>query len=142
MRVYENELHGRGVRQNVTEWSNRDTSEGFATALAECGSATATIFHYSRADLKLLHLTRGLARLSIDRATYKHFFGTDPLDDFPTQFDALERARLVRCDAGAIELTPEGMFYADAVAGLLAHVRVVELRDGEDDRAVRRQHMG
>jgi hypothetical protein len=45
----------------------------------------------------------------------------------------LEAAHLVRRHGAALELTPEGMFYADAVAGLFARERVAELRMEADD---------
>jgi hypothetical protein len=53
----------------------------------------------------------------------------------------LGAARLIRTTEAAVELTPEGMFYADAVAGLLAHDRVQQLRAASDDGA-EHQHMG
>jgi len=99
------------------------TSDAFAAAMGAEGAATAAAFDYSLADQRWLHLTRNLARGSIDCAKYECFFGTDPFTDFPSHFPLLEDARLVRCAGQTIDLTPEGMFYADSVAGLLAHLR-------------------
>jgi coproporphyrinogen III oxidase-like Fe-S oxidoreductase len=121
---------------------NLGTSDAYARDMRDRNSAIGSIFEYTTKDLKLLHLTRNLSRLSIDCSAYELFFGTDLEADFPSCFSALEDARLVRRQGARIELTPEGMFYADAVAGLLAHRRVAELRRGADDRVGLRQHMG
>jgi oxygen-independent coproporphyrinogen-3 oxidase len=128
------------TRQWGSKWMNIDTSDAYAQAMAEKQIAVAAEFAYPPADLRLLHLTRNLARFSIDRVGYERFFGTDPCSDFPSHFRVLEEARLVRCDSTAIELTPAGMFYADSVAGLLAHQRVDELRDRIDDGVMAHHH--
>lgn len=126
--------------RRAIKWLNARTSDAYARAIDTRGTALDAVFQYTVDDLRLLHLTRGLARLAIDRAAYTQFFGTDPVTDFPAHFTALEDARLLRCRPTSIELTPEGMFYADAVAGLLAHQRLAQLRT--DDRAAHHYHMG
>lgn len=128
--------------RRATKWMNLGTSETYALAMHEAHCGVASVFEYSPDDLRLLHLTRSLSRLSVDCASYARFFGTDPVADFPLEVGALEDARLVHRRAVTIQLTPDGMFYADAVAGLLAHRRVVELREGADDRAALEQPMG
>lgn len=128
-------------RRKAVKWMNIGTSDDFAGAMRQRGSAMASGFVYWHTDLRLLHLTRNLARLAIDCAGYQRFFGTTPLRDFPAQFQLLEEARLVQHGDQTIELTPEGMFYADAVAGLLAHTQVATLRKAGDLGAVR-HHMG
>jgi len=112
----------------ATKWINATTS------------APATRFDYSPKDLRLLHLTRNLARMAIDCASYERCFGVHPLADFSPQFEVLEAARLVVVGDDTIALTPEGMFYADAVTGLLAHQQVGHLRG--DDRDSAHHHMG
>ncbi|HWU85654.1 MAG TPA: radical SAM protein [Kofleriaceae bacterium] len=127
---------------SALKWMNTGTSNDFISAIDKLGLATASVFPYDETDLRLLHLTRNLARLSIDRAAYEAYFGTDPLTDFAPHWQALEEARLVRLDGPArIEPTPEGMFYADAIAGLLAHEQAGELKRLIGDRAGSRRHL-
>jgi hypothetical protein len=84
-----------------------------------------------------------LARLSIDCGAYEAAFGRSPLEDFAPHWRVLEEARLVRVEGrDRIELTPSDMFYADAIAGLLAHWRILEIAEERDDLAALRQHMG
>jgi len=80
--------------------------------------------HLFPRDLRIFHLTRRLAALRIDRDDYYPSFRSDPLDDFPSEFQALEEAHLLRVTTEAIEPTPLGMFYADSIAGLLAWKQV------------------
>ena len=47
-------------------------------------------FGYGSRDLRVFHLTRRLAALKIGRLDYQRFFGSDPIDDFPREFEALE----------------------------------------------------
>jgi oxygen-independent coproporphyrinogen-3 oxidase len=130
------------VHRRALKWMNVASSEAFVQAMSQSHRAVARMFAYGLGDLRLLHLTRNLARLSIDRSQYKAFFGSDPLADFEPHFRLLEEAGLVHLHANALELTPEGMFYADAVAGLLAHQRVVELRNPPRDDDSAFHHMG
>jgi oxygen-independent coproporphyrinogen-3 oxidase len=81
-------------------------------------------FRYTPQDLRIFHLTRHLAALRIDRFDYQAFFGTDPVDDFPAEFEALEREGLVTITEVAIEPTELGMFYADSIASLFARKQV------------------
>ncbi len=130
----------RPDHRSASKWMNEPNSAAFVAALDKHAIATTRTFEYAGVDLQLLHLTRGLSRLAIDRAAYAAWFGEDPTASFALHLDALEEARLVRCDSQAIALTPTGMFYADAVAGLLAHNRIIELRRPE--REAIRDHMG
>jgi oxygen-independent coproporphyrinogen-3 oxidase len=125
-------------RRTAIKWTNEASGETYADAMIAHGRAIATSFTYTDLDLRLLHLTRNLARLVIDREAYRDAFGTDPRDDFAVEIAALEAEGLLDGDA----LTPAGMFYADAVAGLLAHARVRTLRGDRDDRAARMASMG
>jgi oxygen-independent coproporphyrinogen-3 oxidase len=107
---------------------NAAGSEAYRAEVTSRGTAFDRAFRYAARDLRLLHLTRTLARLEVDRATYRTSLGTDPLEDFPGAFGALADADLVTIDDRAVRLTERGMFYADAVAGLLAWRRVDTLR--------------
>lgn len=75
---------------------------------------------YDRAGLQLLFLTRGLAKTRVDCATYAAMFQTRLAEDFALPLAALVDAGLVALDDRVLELSPRGMFYADAVVSLLA----------------------
>ena len=77
-------------------------------------------FVYDPTDLQVFHLTRRIAALRISRSGYRSFFGSDPVGDFPQQFQAFQEEGLIRMSDGSIEPTPLGMFYSDSMAGLLA----------------------
>jgi oxygen-independent coproporphyrinogen-3 oxidase len=85
-------------------------------------------FAYEDEDLRLLYLTRTLARLTIDRHTYERIFGADLTAHFGEALHAVVDAKLATMDKEAVRLTPLGMFFADSVAGLLAWPRVEALR--------------
>jgi oxygen-independent coproporphyrinogen-3 oxidase len=119
-------------RRSAIKWMNEPTSEAFVRRWDAEERVVATSFSYSRRDLQLLHATRQLARLAIDRAAYDSFFGSDVVADFPRHFELLEDARLVRVTESSVTVTPEGMFYADAIAGLLASARAAELQSAND----------
>lgn len=132
-----------------TEWS-RDGSlvqampggaRARATWLAVREALLDRAFDDSPVDLRRLHLTRNLSRLSVD-AAYAGFFGTDLFDDFAAYFEVFAEAGLVTREGHTVGLTPDGMFYADAVAGLLARRRAAGLRRGADDGDARRSPMG
>lgn len=88
------------------------------------------VFDYGQdpRDLRLLHLTRALARLAADRAAYRAAHGTDPTDDFGPALEAIRDEGLAEITPSELVLTPRGMFYADSVAGLLAWPRAARLR--------------
>jgi oxygen-independent coproporphyrinogen-3 oxidase len=121
-------------RRRAIKWMNEPTSDAFVRRWDAEGRVVATSFAYSRMDLQLLHATRQLARLAIDRAAYDAFFGSDVVADFARQFEILEDARLLRVTDSSVTVTPEGMFYADAIAGLLASSRAAQLKNANDAR--------
>lgn len=102
-------------RRSACKWQN------------DASGAVAKVFDYAGQDLRLLHATRNLAALAIDRARYASFFGTDVVADFAGEWGAASSAGLVQIDDTSVSLTVDGMFHADAVTGLLAHRRVKRL---------------
>ena len=130
------------TRDRAVKWINAPRSNDYAAAMAETQTAVASIFDYGQEDLRLLHVTRNLSRLSIDLAAYERFFGTSLAADFPEPLGALIAAGLVAEHGSSLDLTPEGMFFADAVAGLFAYRRAHALRKNFDDRASVHQFMG
>jgi oxygen-independent coproporphyrinogen-3 oxidase len=122
------------------KWMNQPTSEGYSRAMTEYQRAVATTFGYLPLDLSLLHLTRNLARLRIDGAAYERVFGSSPFEDFAASFELFEEAHLLRREGQVAHLTPEGMFYADSIAGLLAHPMLALRRQW--DKEGEGSHMG
>ncbi len=114
----------------AVKWMNAPVSEDYLKLMADHGSARVKCFVYGATDLRLLHLTRTLPRLALDRPLYQARFGSDLVNDFRIQFEALQQAGLVGINTERVELTPRGMFFADSVAGLLAGDRVKALRLG------------
>jgi len=86
-------------------------------------------FVYRTLDQKVLWLTRRLAALDIDRHRYRALFGTDVLNDFDDEIGAAATAGLLDVTRDAICPTPRGMFYADAVAAVLASKAIRANRD-------------
>ena len=94
-------------------------------------------YEFSLSDLKLLHATRQLSALQIDRQRYQDALGSDVVDDYAQELDALQLARLLDVTDAAVSLTTRGMFYADSVAAVLAHR---QLGRGCDTHASQRVH--
>ena len=86
-------------------------------------------FVYRPLDQKVLWLTRRLAALEIDRTRYRALFGTDVLADFGAEVAAARDAGLMEVTEHVIRPTPRGMFYADAVAAVLASPAIRARRD-------------
>ena len=121
-----------GRDRRAAKWANEARGAAYALAMETHDVPIAEAFEYAPIDLRLMHLTRGLSLTAVDRARYRAFFGTDPVADFTPRFEIAEERGLVAIDADRIALTPSGMFYADAVAGLLATDRVNALRASDD----------
>ena len=107
---------------------NPERAGEYLRAAERPGMPIELFFHYEGLDARILHLTRKVATLAIDRALYRSQFDADPVDDFPGEFAALIGAGLLESSPEALRLTPRGMFYADTIAGLLAWRRVRKVR--------------
>ena len=99
---------------------NPDGAAEYVSAVKRGQPAWDRAFVYTPRDLRVLHLARRIAALRISRIEYRGFFGTDPLDDFQPEFEAIEQQGLIAVTDEAIELSNLGMFYADSIATLLA----------------------
>jgi oxygen-independent coproporphyrinogen-3 oxidase len=109
-----------GAGSTAVKVLNPDGASAYVNAIQRGGPAWDRAFAYSPRDLRILHLTRRLAALRIERQDYHDAYGTDPLDDFPREFAALRRGGLIEVDDETIRPTAPGIFYADSIAGLLA----------------------
>ena len=85
-------------------------------------------FPYEKEDLELLFLVRSLPRLQVSRATFQTLFGADFADTYAEPIEALLAEGLVTLTAEALHLSAQGMFFADAVAGLLGAQRAEQLK--------------
>jgi oxygen-independent coproporphyrinogen-3 oxidase len=106
--------------QRAAKVVNPDGAAEYVTAVKRDRPAWDRAFVYTPRDLRVLHLARRLAALRISRIDYRCFFGSDPVDDFPREFEALEREGLIAVTDKTIEPSALGMFYADSIAALLA----------------------
>ncbi len=80
-------------------------------------------FCFDEHNLRLLYLTRQLAKLAVNRAGYRDFFGTELMSDYGKEWNVLAQMRLVEVDEASIRLTVRGMFFSDTVASVLTHGR-------------------
>ena len=117
----------KGLRRAV-KTLNPDSSADYMAAVQRGGRVWDRRFAYEETDSKISYLTRRLAALEIDRATYCDTFASDAVDDFSREFEALQAERLVDVTTGTIRPTPRGMFYADSITALLAVRRIDALR--------------
>jgi oxygen-independent coproporphyrinogen-3 oxidase len=99
---------------------NPDSADAYGTAVDLGGAPWDRSFRYGPTDLRILYLTRRLAALVIDCGEYRQLFGTDVLADFGRELTAAAAEELVEVTDAAVRPTPRGMFYADAVASLIA----------------------
>ncbi len=116
---------------------NPEAATDYASAVDRGRPSWDRAFDYRLGDLKVLHLIRRLAALRIDRLDYRAFFGGDPVNDFPRAFEVLEDEGLLDVTDKSIEPTALGMFYADAIAGLLTWRRLRARRNGRTGDPVR-----
>jgi oxygen-independent coproporphyrinogen-3 oxidase len=107
---------------------NPDSSEDYIGAVAKTPTVWNRWFIYGPRDLQIVYLTRRLAALNIERSAYRTLFDSDPLDDFPSECEAMTTESLVEIDNARIRPTPRGMFYADSIAVLWAWKRVQNKR--------------
>ncbi len=77
---------------------------------------------YGPAELRVLFVTRSLAKASFSRAAYTSMFQSEVLDDFSASFSALQMADLINGarNDDVVSLTPRGMFYSDSVVATFA----------------------
>lgn len=109
----------RGAQRSVDGW-----------ALERPWTAADFAFLYDDADTLLLHLTRSLARTRLSVDVVRERFGVDVQRAFAGELAACVDAGLAAIDEHTLSLTPRGMFYADAVVGLLAAGRAAVVRQG------------
>lgn len=109
-------------------------------------AAVDLYFPYEPVDLELLYLTRSLPRMSWSGAGYRGLFGAGLEDDHGEVVAAIVAAGLAERSGDDVVVTPRGMFFADAIAGVLAERRAAVVREaGSGQHTVgllRDLHMG
>jgi len=116
---------------------NPENAAEYLQAVHRGGTVWNRYYEFSSGDLRLLHATRQLSSLQINRKRYRDALGRDVVNDFSQELEALQRARLLTVTNAAVSLSTRGMFYADSVAAVLAHR---QLRRGRDKQALQRFH--
>jgi coproporphyrinogen III oxidase-like Fe-S oxidoreductase len=114
--------------QRALKWQNEGSAAAYARAVSLHGRAWRAAFDYDATDLRLLHVTRSLAGLTLSLSDYARRFGTRLEDDFAAPLEAIVARRLLVVRGDTLRWTPTGMFFADSALGLLAAVRAPQRR--------------
>lgn len=109
--------------QSALKTLNPESSAEYLQAVHSRGPVWNRYFQYQRHDLELLHLTRRLAALRINKANFSEMFGPSAWDRYSERFDLLAAEGLLNESQQAYTLTPRGMFFSDSIAALLAESR-------------------
>lgn len=99
---------------------NHASAEDYVAAVDRLGHGRMLRFVYDRTDLRLLYLSSKLPLMEIDRMSYWKCFGSTLQEDFAGELEAIYDAELMDEDGLRYTLTPRGMFYADAIMGVLS----------------------
>jgi oxygen-independent coproporphyrinogen-3 oxidase len=102
---------------------NPESSAEYLQAVRSLGPTWNRHFQYTPHDLQLLHLTRWLAALRIDKGTLSQIHGPSAWDRYAERLDLLVVKGLLRESQQDYTLTPRGMFFSDSCAALLADSR-------------------
>ena len=100
---------------------NPESAVEYLQAVQRGGTVWNRYYEFSSGDLRLLNATRQLSALQIDRQRYQDALGSDIVNDYAQELEALQRERLLDVTDAAVSLSTRGMFYADSVAAVLAH---------------------
>ena len=108
---------------------NPESAVEYLQAVQRGGTVWNRYYEFASSDLRLLHATRQLSALRIDRRRYLKALGSDVCNDYAEELETLEREGLLDVTDAAVSLTTRGMFYADSVAAVLAHRQLGRGRD-------------
>ena len=111
----------RTPRSSAFKTMNPEDAVEYLQAVQRSGIAWNRCYEFESSDLRLLHVTRHLSALSIDRQRYYEVFGTDVCADYALELEVLAQESLLDVTVETVTLTPRGMFYADSIAAVLAH---------------------
>lgn len=103
---------------------NPESSAEYLQAIQSDGTIWNRYFQYHPHDLELLHFTRRLAALRIDKASFSESFTASAWARHLERFALLVEAGLLAECQHAYSVTPRGMFFSDSIAALLADGRL------------------
>ena len=132
---------GISCTQHVSQSSalktmNPESAVEYLQAIQQGGTVWNRYYEFASDDLKLLHATRQLSALRIDRRRYQEALGSDVCHDYAQEVGTLRQAGLLEVTPVAVSLTTRGMFYADSVAAVLAHRQLGRGRNGGSSQRV------
>ena len=102
---------------------NPESSAEYLQAVRSLGPTWNRHFQYTPHNVQLLHLTRRLAALRIDKETLSQIHGSSAWDRYAERFHLLVAEGLLQEGQQDYVLKPRGMFYSDSCAALLADSR-------------------
>lgn len=109
------------ARSTALKTMNPESAAEYLQAVQQGGTVWNRYYEFASGDVKLLHATRQLSALRIDRRRYQEALGSDVCHDYAQEVETLAREGLLDVTSAAVSLTTRGMFYADSVAAILAH---------------------
>lgn len=112
------------ARHYALKTINPESSAEYLQAIRGAGPVWNRYFQYDVEDLKLLHLTRSLAGLRIEKPRFRESFGFHGFQGLSEKLTLLIEEGLLTNSDHAFALTPRGMFFADSIAGFLAANRL------------------
>lgn len=110
--------------QYALKTMNPESSAEYVQAVQAEGATWNRYFQYRQQDLELLHFTRRLAALRIDKAAFSDCFTSSAWARHQERFAVLVEAGLLSECQRAYSVTPRGMFFSDSIAALLADGRL------------------
>jgi oxygen-independent coproporphyrinogen-3 oxidase len=99
---------------------NPESSAQYLQSVQSPGTTWNRYFQYRQHDLELLHFTRRLAALRIDKASFSGAFTAAAWTRHLDRFAVLREAGLLTECQHAYSVTPRGMFFSDSIVALLA----------------------
>ena len=124
------------VRSTALKTMNPESAAEYLQAVQQGGMVWNRYYEFASGDLRLLHATRQVSALRIDRRRYQEARGSDVCNDYAQEVETLGRAGLLDVTSAAVSLTTRGMFYADSVAAILAHRQLGRGRDALSSQRV------
>ena len=109
--------------QYALKTMNPESSAEYLQSVQSGGTIWNRYFQYHQHDLELLHFTRRLAALRIDKASFSDSFTASAWTRHLDRFAVLVEAGLLTECQHAYSVTPRGMFFSDSIAALLAEGR-------------------
>lgn len=107
----------------ATKTMNPEHSVEYMQSVNAGGVVCNRYFQYQPVDLQILDLTRKMASLKVDYRAFELRFGKGSWEVYRSLFDLFCAENLMAQDDGVFRLTPQGMFYSDSMASLLAMQR-------------------